>query len=197
MNIAEQNSAQIERLKTIIANAFTKCSAKKATMPTDRKIANLPDCIDSIVVPSGTKPEVITTNGEHNVKEYEFAQVNVPIPDGYVNFTHYYTNSYTQTANTLETSHTFNCGFKPKAVLISLNTDTTLTTVNGIAFAFRSNIDGLTSVGDGLYKLSTTNRLGSYGGGLSVSAFTDTGFSYSHGSIGFAKGVTYDIYAWG
>ena len=141
MSIAEQNSAQIERLKTIIANAFTKCSAKKATMPTDRKIANLPDCIDSIVVPSGTKPEVITTNGEHNVKEYEFAQVNVQpktqsknvspavaaqtfYPDsGYDGFYQFtvngiktYYNTYTPTSNLQDITIDF--GFVPKMIAI-------------------------------------------------------------------------------
>ncbi len=171
MSVIEQNNAQIERLRSAIAEAYAACDEKEATMPSDEVIANLASCIRSI---------------QHG------------IPDGYVNFTHYYTNEHTQTtSSTLETSYTFNCGFKPKVVLISLHTDTTLTTVNGIVFAFRSNIDGLTSVGDGLYKLSTSNRLGAYGGGLSVAAFTDTGFTYSHGSIGFAKGVTYDIYAWG
>ena len=29
------------------------------------------------IMPSGTKPEEITSNGRHNVKEYEFADVNV------------------------------------------------------------------------------------------------------------------------
>lgn len=153
------------------------------------------DMIQTII--NGTNPTTITSNGNHATGGYSHVQVDVPptIPDGYVSFTQYYTYEHTQqTANTLEIAHTFTCGFQPKVALISLNTDTTLSTVDGVVFTFRCNIEGLTNVGKGFYKLSTGNRLGTFGGGIS---FTSTGIAYSHGSKGFVKGVKYNVYAWG
>lgn len=141
------------------------------------------------ILPSGTKN--ITENGTHDVKNFQNANVKVPVPN------QYYAESYTPSGSSLVKSRTVNCGFRPKVVLITLNTDTTVSTTNGLQYALRVGLDGLTSVGTGLYKLTTTNRVGSFGGGLSVSAFTDTGFTFSHASIGLLPGVTYNIKAWG
>lgn len=140
-----------------------------------------------------------TVNITENVTDMDITNgkllnVNVPVPDGYINFTRYYTETYSQTASTLEYEHTFTCGFRPKVVLISVQTDTTLSTTYGVIFAFRTEIDGLTTVGDGIYKLGVSNRIGSFGGAITI---TDTGFTFSHGTIGLAKSVSYDIYAWG
>ena len=45
---------------------------------------DIPAEIESILVPTGTKPETITENGEHDVTEYEKVNVDVPVPDGYL-----------------------------------------------------------------------------------------------------------------
>lgn len=49
--------------------------------------------LSGYILPSGTKPDVITTNGKHNVKDYEFAQVNVSDSQ------HFAFNYKTMTAN--------------------------------------------------------------------------------------------------
>lgn len=141
------------------------------------------------ILPSGTKN--ITTNGTHDVKNAKTANVNVPVPN------QYYEESYTPSGLSLVKSRTVNCGFRPKIILITLHTDTTVSTVNGMTYALRINLDGLTSSGTGLYRLTTTNRFGAFGGGLSSSSFTDTGFTYNHATIGFLPGVTYNIKVWG
>lgn len=134
-------------------------------------------------------------NMTHTGKELDDAIAKVQ--SDYVSFSHYYPETYTPSGTSVEISKTFTCGFKPKVVLVILHTDTTVSTTYGIQIAFRANIDGLTSVGCGLYKLGGTNRSGRYGGGLSVSSFTSTGFTLSHSNIGLLPGVAYDVYAWG
>ena len=48
MSIAEQNNAQIERLRSAISDAYTACNEKGATMPSSEIIENLGNCIRSI-----------------------------------------------------------------------------------------------------------------------------------------------------
>ncbi len=84
MSVIEQNNAQIERLRSAIAEAYAACDEKEATMPSDEVIANLASCIRSIqhgipdgyVIPSGSVN--ITTNGSHSVSGKATANVNVP-----------------------------------------------------------------------------------------------------------------------
>lgn len=120
--------------------------------------------------------------------------VNVPVPDGYVRFTEQYHETFSQSSENLNLSRSFTCGFRPKVVLVSIGTDTTVSTTYTVIFAFRATIGNLSSVGDGLYKAGSSNRVGSFGGAITIN---DNGFTYSHNTIGLGKNISYDIYAWG
>ena len=97
--------------------------------------------LSGYILPSGTKPDEITTNGKHDVREYEFAQVNVQpkmqaktvspavaaqifSPDnGYDGFRQFtvngiktYYNTYTPTSNLQDITIDF--GFVPKMIAI-------------------------------------------------------------------------------
>ena len=77
---------------------YKNCSIKKSTLTSIADSVrgktgktepilteNIPAEIDSILVPEGTKPETITSNGTGiDVAAYEKVNVNVPIPSGYV-----------------------------------------------------------------------------------------------------------------
>ena len=97
-------------------------------------------------------------------------------------------------SSSLVKSKTFSCGFQPKVVLIVPNTDTTFSTTNTNIFSAYISLGSFELRREGLYKLSSGNRVGVSSGGLSV---TTTGFSYSHNTIGFIVGCAYDVYAWG
>lgn len=45
---SEQNNAQLERLRSAIADAYSACNEKSATIPSVENIANLANCIRSI-----------------------------------------------------------------------------------------------------------------------------------------------------
>lgn len=47
--------SQIDRLRIAVANAFTACSNKGATIPGNQTAENLSDCIKSIVIPTFKK----------------------------------------------------------------------------------------------------------------------------------------------
>lgn len=67
-----------------------------------KKVLSVVKIIPSGITPTGTKD--ITTNGEHDVSEYEKVNVNVPIPSGYVkpNGTFYVTSNGTHNVNNYE-----------------------------------------------------------------------------------------------
>ena len=57
-------ASEIQRIKNNIANAYTNCSNKGATIPSTQNCANLATCINSIptgITPTGTLN--ITENG--------------------------------------------------------------------------------------------------------------------------------------
>jgi hypothetical protein len=66
-------ASEITRIKGKVADSFTACAAKGATIPESEVIANLPDCIASIPTGSqavlGTK--TITANGTYNAVDDE------------------------------------------------------------------------------------------------------------------------------
>ena len=123
--------------------------------------------------------------------------LNVDIqPSGdYVKLNKYFYEKYSPSgSSSLVKSKTFSCGFLPKIVLIVPNTDTTFSTTNTNIFSAYIAIGSFELRREGIYKLSTNNRVGVSSGGLSVSA---TGFTYSHDKIEFIVGSDYDVYAWG
>lgn len=113
----------------------------------------------------------------------------------YVKLNKYFYEKYSPTgSSSLVKSKTFSCGFQPKVVLIVPNTDTTFSTTNTNIFSAYISLGSFELRREGLYKLSSGNRLGASSGGISISA---TGFTYSHNNIGFIVGCDYDVYAWG
>lgn len=97
-------------LFSAIANSLRAKTGTSGTIIAD----DFPSVIDGIstgveggIIPTGTK--TITTNGTHDVKVYESAEVNVPIPSGYIkpsgnksittNGTHDVTNFASATVN--------------------------------------------------------------------------------------------------
>ena len=133
-------------------------------------------------------------NMTHTGKELDDAIAKVQ--SSYVSFSHYYPETYTPRGTSLEKTKTFTCGFKPKVILVLLSQNKTASTY-GLLAAFRANIDGVTSVGTGLYKHSNTNGIDKWGGGISVSNLTSTGFTISHGTIGLMPGASYNVHVWG
>ena len=81
-------ASEIQRIKTNIANAYTVCDSKGATMPATQNSANLADCIDSISGGSATLiTKNITQNGTYNASSdnadgYSSVTVNVPSSGG-------------------------------------------------------------------------------------------------------------------
>ncbi len=64
-------ASEIQRIKNNIANAYTNCSNKGATIPSTQNCANLANCINSIptgITPTGTLN--ITENGAVDVTNY-------------------------------------------------------------------------------------------------------------------------------
>ena len=57
-------ASEITRINTNIANAYTACNGKGATMPATQNSANLATCIGSIQ--TGTTPTLITKNITQN-----------------------------------------------------------------------------------------------------------------------------------
>ena len=80
-------ASEITRIKGKVADSFTACEAKGATIPESEVIANLPTCIDSIPTGSqavlGTK--AITANGTYNAVDDSldgYSAVTVDVPTG-------------------------------------------------------------------------------------------------------------------
>lgn len=167
------------------------------------------------ILPSGTKN--ITANGTHDVKNFQNANVNVPVGTGtslYV--TKYASGSYIPTSDTLVSSATIPIGFKPKIFILRLHTGTKpiskyIITSSFFAYnnnfgLFSENVPDYSTTGtlnsrcSSYFSTTNSNQAGASQSGKNCFYPTDTGVSGSGDSTAVAYlrgGSTYVYYAWG
>lgn len=181
MSVAEQNNAQIERLKGLIKDSFTACSEKDATMPSTELFANLPGTIRSI---------------------------QTGVPDGYINLadvinhcTQSDSGTFTGSGQTCE-KLSIGLSFRPKIILVAATTPITTSNTGSpyeICAVWRVYNDDFDVLRDNcvfVYKSGSSAKSGhTVSNGLRGNANnTITGWGTS---AKFASGVTYSWYAWG
>lgn len=169
------------------------------------------------IIPQGTKN--ITVNGTHDVKGVASANVNVPIPDGYVKIsdtenytTQYAFGSYRPTADILMSSITIPIGFKPKIFVIrnhgGIKASASKSYVTTSFFVLDNNYNAFSQIVPAysetskLYSYATMNFTTTSSGGSQGSANkfipTDSGVTGTGSSTLYFKGDnTYVYYAWG
>ena len=87
---SEQNNAQLERLRSAIADAYSACNEKSATIPSVENIANLANCIRSIqgdipdgfIKPTGNLTDALISRSSY-LTDSGSGQHVATIPAGY------------------------------------------------------------------------------------------------------------------
>ncbi len=172
--------------------------------------SQLDDAINKVrsgyILPSGNSPK-ITSNGTHNVKQYENAVVDVPVPDNYINLSDVLFHCTKSASGTFvgsgQTCSKLSIGlsFRPKIILIiapSLSTSNTASPYD-INTVWRVYDNDFTDIRDNcalVYKSGTNAR----GGHTASSGLfgnennTITGWGTN---AKFTSGTTYNWYAYG